>query len=262
MVESSLIYAVARDITEQKRNQALVTLQAEELARSNADLEQFAYVASHDLRAPLRSIVTLAKFIEDDLGEAIPEKSREHLGELKRRALLMQVLTEDLLVYSQAGREPEQLVTVDVADLVRDVVFLLDPPQGFNIVTEGKMPVFETLRGPLEQVLRNLIGNAVKHHDRAEGSVTISSRDLGQFWELAVTDDGPGIAEQDHDRVFRVFQTLEPHQRLEDRGIGLSLVKRIVEAFGGVVGLDRGSGRGATFRFTWPRRMKEDSPTS
>jgi len=262
MVESELIYAVARDITEQKRNQALLERRTEELARSNADLEQFAYVASHDLRAPLRSIVTLAKFIEDDLGDAIPDKTREHLKVLRRRALLMQALTDDLLVYSQARREPEEILEVDTAALVQSVVFLLDPPAGFEIATAGEMPILETVRGPLEQVLRNLIGNAIKHHDRAEGTITISARDLGPFWELAVADNGPGIAAEDHARVFQVFQQLESRRGLEGTGMGLSLVKRIVEGFGGEVGLERGTGRGATFSFTWPKQIREDLPTA
>ncbi len=156
-VESGLIYAVARDITEQKRNQVLLESRTEELARSNADLEQFAYVASHDLRAPLRSIVTLAKFIEDDLGDEIPEQTRAHLIELGRRTLLMKALIDDLLVYAQAGRVSEEIVEVDAARLVRSIAFMLDTPEGFEISFEGEVPIFETFRGPLEQVLRNLI---------------------------------------------------------------------------------------------------------
>jgi len=259
-VESGLIYAVARDITEQKQNQVLLESRTEELARSNADLEQFAYVASHDLRAPLRSIVTLAKFIEDDLGDTIPEKTRGHLQQLQRRTLLMKALTEDLLVYAQAGSTFEKIVEVDAARVVRGISFILDPPEGFEITTEGEMPVFETLRGPLEQVLRNLIGNAVRHHDRAEGTIIVSARDKGGFWELAVHDDGPGITEEDYARVFDVSRQPNAPRGLEGSGMGLTLVQRIVEGFGGEVGVDRGSGRGTTFRFTWPKQMREDSP--
>ncbi len=256
VVETGLIYAVARDITRQKADRELLARQAEELARSNADLEEFAYVASHDLRAPLRSIVNLAKFIEEDLGDAIPERTRGHLEQLRRRALRMKALTDDLLIYSQAGRERDEVVEVDTSALVRDVAFLLDPPDGMVVDVDGSMPVFRTVRGPLEQVLRNLIGNAIKHHDRDEGTILVSSRDLGDSWEFAVTDDGPGIAEEDRKRVFGVFQQVL-RERLEGSGIGLSVVNRIVEAFGSRVELDAANGRGATFRFGWPKRIEE-----
>ncbi len=257
MVNSGLIYAVARDITDKKADRELLARQSKELERSNADLEQFAHVASHDLRAPLRSIVTLANFIEEDLGDAIPAKTKGHLEELRRRALLMKALTDDLLVYSEAGLERDEIVEVDTAALLRDVVFLLDPPDGFTITAEEPLPVFETARGPFEQVLRNLIGNALKHHDRDHGSIVVASRDLGELWEFAVTDDGPGVADTDRAHVFGVFQKLGPGKRLAGSGMGLALVQRIVEGFGGRVTLDSGGGRGATFRFEWPKRIEE-----
>ncbi len=254
VVEQGLIYAVARDITEQKRVQRLLTRQAQELRRSNADLARFAYVASHDLRAPLRSIVNLTRFVEEDLGEGLPEKTRAHLDELRRRALRMKALTDDLLVYSQAGGEGE-IAEVDTGKLVDDIAFLLDPAEGFTVETTGEMPVFETARGPLEQVLRNLIGNALEHHDRSEGRVTVSSRELGEFWELTVRDDGPGIPEDDQDRVFHAFERLGEIGEGGGTGMGLAIVQRIVTSFGGRIHLEPGGGRGATFRFSWPKAI-------
>jgi PAS domain S-box-containing protein len=260
-VESGLIYAVARDITEQKRNQGLLESRTEELARSNADLEQFAYVASHDLRAPLRSIVTLANFIEDDLGDGIPDNTRAHVTELRRRTLLMKALVDDLLVYAQAGRVSEKLVEVDAAQLVRSIAFMLDTPDEFEIRFEGEVPILETFRGPFEQVLRNLLGNAVKHHDRAEGAITITASDRGDFWELAVHDDGPGMTDEAYARIFDVGRQLEAPRGPEISGMGLPIVQRIVEGFGGEVKIDRGEGRGTTSRFTWPKKMPGNSPT-
>ncbi len=257
VVESGRIYAVARDITCQKADQKLLARQAEELARSNADLEEFAYVASHDLRAPLRSIVTLAGFVEEDLGDAVPERTRGHLAELRRRASLMKALTDDLLIFAQAGRERRRPILVDSAELARDIAFLLDPPEGFRIETRGPMPSFETLRGPLEQVLRNLVGNAIKHHDREDGTIEISCRESGEWWEFAVADDGPGIAGDHRARLFGVENRLGSSERRRGRGLGLAVVQRVVERFGGRVGLDSGEGRGATFRFQWPKRIGE-----
>ena len=257
VVESGLIYAVARDITEQKENQVLLERQTEELARSNADLEQFAYVASHDLRAPLRSIATLASFVEDDLGDAIAEETRNHLIQLRRRTLLMKALTDDLLVYAQAGRESEEIAEVDAARLVRGIAFMLDSPEGFEIKFEGDAPIFHTLRGPLEQVLRNLVGNAVKHHDRDQGQIVVSASDKGDFWEITVQDDGPGITEGDYLHIFDRDRQPQARQGLKGSGMGLPLVQRVVEGFGGRVEVDRPGGRGTTIHFTWPKMMPE-----
>ncbi len=258
MVDEGLIYAVARDITQQKADRRQLREQAVELARSNADLEQFAHVASHDLRAPLRSIVTLAGFIEQDLGEAIPPKTQGHLAELRRRSLLMQALTDDLLVYSQAGREREDAAEVDTAALVRDIAFLLDPPDAYEIVADRSLPVIETVRGPLEQVLRNLIANAVKHRDRDDGEVRVSARDAGERWEFTVADDGPGIGDGDRAQVSSVLEGGQPDAGAEGWGMGLALVQRIVGRFDGRARLEAASERGASFRFEWPKRIMEE----
>ena len=263
VVESGLIYAVARDITEQKRNQALLERRTQELARSNADLEQFAYVASHDLRAPLRSIAMLSRFIEDDLGDEIPEETREHLIQLRRRTLLMKALIDDLLVYSQAGRATENLGEVDAARLVRGIAFMIDPPDGFEITFEGEPPVFKTLRGPLEQVMRNLIGNAVKHHDRDQGKIVVTALDRGDFWELTVHDDGPGITPENFDRISDSSRQNEARRELRGSGMGLPIVQRLVESFGGEVQIAPEEGRGTTIHFTWPKQIGEKlSPSS
>ncbi len=250
-----LIYAVARDVTEHRRTQDLITRQAAELARSNADLEQFAYAASHDLRAPLRAITTLTGWIEDELGPDPGEKVAAHLAQMRSRVRRMELLTDDLLKYARAGSGHSEIVRVDTAALVNDTVSMLAPPAGLRIVAEPGMPVLETARAPLEQILRNLIGNAIKHHDRPDGSVAVSARDRGAFVEISVEDDGPGIPEGFRDRLFKMFQKLESRDRVEGNGLGLALVKRTVESHGGKVWLDPRAGRGAIFRFTWPRRL-------
>ncbi len=258
-VHSGLIYAVARDITEQKRDRLLLERRTEELARSNSDLEQFAYVASHDLRSPLRSIANLARFIEDDLADSLPEKTLEHLLQLRRRTLLMKALVDDLLVYSQAGPGTEEIVEVNASRLVRRIAFMLDSPADFEIDFEGEDLVFETLRGPLEQVLRNLVGNAVKHHDRDTGKVVISAREEGEFWEFSVHDDGPGMTDEAYARTFDVERQTEAAEGLNVSGMGLPIVQRIVEGFGGEMRIERGEERGTTTRFTWPKKIREDS---
>lgn len=250
-----LIYAVARDVTEHRRIQDLINRQAAELARSNAALEQFAYAASHDLRAPLRAITTLTGWIEEKLGPDRGDEVGGHLAQLRSRAQRMELLTDDLLKYARAGRVHSEVASVDTAALVDEAVFLLGPREGLRVVVEPGMPVLETARAPLEQILRNLIGNALKYHDRPEGRVVVSARDQGELVEFSVEDDGPGIPEEFRSRLFKMFQKLESRDRVEGNGIGLALVKRLVESHGGQVWLDPATGRGATFRFTWPRRL-------
>jgi PAS domain S-box-containing protein len=256
MAEKGLIYAIARDITDRKRMELLMARQSEELARSNADLEQFAYVASHDLRAPLRAIGNLSEWIEEDLSGELPDKVREHITTLRGRVTRMENLIDDLLKYSRAGHESGEICRVDSAEMIRDVASLLAPPDGFVIEAVPPMPVFDAAKAPLEQVFRNLIGNAVKHHDRPSGKIVVSARDLGEWFEFSVGDDGPGIPEQAHETVFKMFHKLESRDRVEGTGMGLALVKRIVECHGGEVHIASSPDRGSTFRFTWPKTIE------
>ena len=248
-----LIVAVARDVTEQKRMQAQLERQGRELARSNADLEAFAAVASHDLRAPLRAVSHLARWIEEDVDAGNREELRRHIDELRSRVERMQRLVGDLLEYSRAGAAAEEAAErVDTGALARDVVFLLSPPPGFTIEVEPAMPVLTTVRTPLETVLRNLVGNAIKHHDRPDGRIAVSARPRqAGVWEFTVSDDGPGIPPHLHGKLFRMFERLDARKDVPGSGIGLALVERIVSRHGGTVAVSS-EGRGATFRFTWP----------
>lgn len=255
--EQGLIYAVGRDVTEHKLLEELSERQAHELERSNADLEQFASIASHDLRAPLRGIENLSEWIMEDLPEDLPEPARVHLEQLRRRVRRMQALTDDLLMYSRAALVPQGISRVDTAALVDEMTALLGPREGFEIVAEGPMPILETAKAPLEQVLRNLIGNALKHHDRERGRVTVSVREVAGVYEFRVADDGPGVPEDSRSHVFQMFQRLESHDRIEGSGIGLALVKRLVERAGGRVWIESALTRGSVFCFTWPARIAD-----
>ena len=250
-VEKGQIYATARDITDQVRIQ-------EELARSNADLEQFAYAASHDLRAPLRGIVNLSEWIEEDMPGGLPEKVKEHLKNLRERAHRMEALTDDLLRYSRVGRVADEVTEVDTAALVEDVASLLELPEGFVLGIEEPLPRFLTHKAPLEQVFRNLIGNAIKHHDRKEGVIEVRVSELGpKVFEFSVTDDGPGISPEYRRKIFDMFHQLRPRDEIGGTGMGLALVRRIVETHGGRILVEANPERGSTFRFTWPRKIEE-----
>jgi len=240
------------DITEQREIERERERRRQELTRSNADLEEFAYVVSHDLKAPLRGIAHLAEWITEDIGTSASADTLENLRLLDERVKRLQTLQDALLSYARVGRINSAIEDVDIADLVSDIATLLAPPTGFVVACETPTPVLRARRAPLRVVLENLIGNALKHHDRAEGRVVVSARERGEMMEFRVTDDGPGIPPQYHDRIFTIFQTLGNRGDAQAGGIGLAIVKRQVESHGGAVRVESAPpARGTTFVFTW-----------
>jgi two-component system, LuxR family, sensor kinase FixL len=244
--------AFVRDISQRKASEEQIRRYATELERSNRELNDFAYSASHDLRSPLRAVAQMAAWIAEDHGAELSEDVRNDLGLMQRRVNRMQALLDDMLEYARVGRSDGDLSHVDCGQLAREIVETLHLPSEFT-VDVSPMPVLLTHRTPLHQVLRNLIGNAVKHHDRATGRVEVSALDHGDHIEFLVRDDGPGIAQSYHEQIFRMFTTLKPRDAVEGSGMGLALVKKIVEGRGGDISLDSAEGRGATFRVRWPR---------
>lgn len=228
---------------------------SEELARSNRDLEEFAYVASHDLRAPLRAIKNLVEWMDEDLRKVLDDDSREKMRLLVNRVGRLETLIADLLEYSRAGRILGKTSRVDVGKLIETVIELLSPPKTFEVAATTAMPTLETVGAPLQQVISNLISNAIKHHDRPAGRIEIACRDTGDYYEFRVSDDGPGIPSKYHERVFKLFETLKPRDEVEGSGIGLSVVRRTVEKLGGTIRLDSSDSRGTTFTFTWPKSL-------
>jgi signal transduction histidine kinase len=233
--------------------EARVRERTAELERSNRELNQFAYVASHDLKAPLRAIDNLANWISEDTAHLLPPRSAEHLAKLRGRVRRMDKLLDDLLAYSRAGRTRPPAETVHLDLLVQDITNVLAPPPGFTITLQQPAPVLHTPRVSLELVLRNLIGNALKHHHQQSGHIHICAVERGGWVEFTVTDDGPGIEPQYHERIFEMYQTLKPRDQTEGSGMGLTIVKKLVESYGGAIAIESAPGQGTTFRFTWPQ---------
>jgi PAS domain S-box-containing protein len=219
------------------------------------ELDQFAYVASHDLKAPLRGIANLAQWIQEDLGEGLGPESRKHIALLQRRVRRMEALIDGILAYSRAGRRLKSPERVDTGALVREAIELLAPPPEVTIEVPTEMPTLEAERVPLQQVFINLIGNAVKYAraKRTDVVVRVSWCDAGDAVEFAVSDNGPGIAPEYHERIWGMFETLETRDKVEGTGIGLSVVKKVVETRGGRAWVESSPGQGATFRFAWPK---------
>jgi signal transduction histidine kinase len=163
-------------------------------------------------------------------------------------------MIDGLLEYSRAGRVKVAIETVAVLDLLTEVIDSLDPLPPFTVQIEPPMPVLKTKPLLLGQVFANLISNAIKHHHRPDGCVRVSAREQPEYYEFAVSDDGPGIAPEYHDKIFTIFQTIKTCDPQESTGIGLSIVKKIIEAEGGVIHLESQLGKGSTFRFTWPKQ--------
>ncbi|MGI9260368.1 MAG: sensor histidine kinase [Gammaproteobacteria bacterium] len=248
------IFATATDITDRRRFELELEEKQKELMRSNKDLEQFAYVASHDLKAPLRAIDVLVQWLRDDLEGYEDGEVQENLNLLGQRTRRLSHLLDDLLAYSRLGRQVGDVVELDSSAMVRDLVELMGAPEGISVEIDGTLPVFDTYPVPLEQVLRNLIGNAVKHHPGPEGRISVSCEVTDDFFVFAVADDGEGIAREHADRVFKMFQTLKPRDEVEGSGMGLAIVSRIVEWQGGRVWFeDRPDSRGTVFKFQWQR---------
>ncbi|WP_158922726.1 response regulator [Acidisphaera sp. S103] len=240
----------ARQLAEMRAAQ----LVAESAARRRVEGEMHAliHVASHDLKAPLLAIMHLAQWIGEDIGPAMSPETVEHLGLLRRRVARLQMLMDGLLAYLHVGSVDCFVEDVDIAELVNDIVAMLAPSPGFVVTYDGSLTMLRTYRRPIRVILENLIGNALKHHDRAEGRVVILARLAAGVAEFRVSDDGPGISPRFHDRIFVIFQTLAGRDDLESCGIGLAMVKKIVESHGGHVQVESAPpARGTTFVFTW-----------
>jgi PAS domain S-box-containing protein len=244
--EGGLVLAAVTDITRRKTMEL-------ELRQANANLEEFSYAASHDLKSPLQGIAELIEWIVEDLGgRETPEIARNfrRIGDRIRR---LEQIIDDLLIYARAGITSTEVAPVEPRALIAGVLEIQPLPPAFQISLRVDAEPFVTSKTPLEAVLRNLIGNAVKHHDRQAGKVDIRVEDAGQYCVFTVSDDGPGIPVAAQERVFRMFQTLSPANR-GDSGIGLALSKRFVEAHGGRIALESADGvRGTSFRVWWPR---------
>lgn len=221
----------------------------DELERSNRDLEQFAYVASHDLRAPLRAISNLTTWLEEDFGEGLSGKGREYVDLMHNRVARLEDMITSLLEFSRVGRDGQPPVAVDVGVLVAELRELLDIPRGVEIQTEASLPVVRANPVELRQVLQNLLSNAVRF---ARSEVVVAVRPRDEEWVIEVRDDGPGIEPAYREKIWNLFQRLESRDREEGTGLGLALVRRAAQHWGGDAWLESTPGEGAAFYVSLP----------
>jgi len=248
---------IASDITERKRAEAELEERTKQVEAANKELKDFAYIVSHDLKAPLRAVSNLVRWIEKDYKDAVDEDGKELINLLLGRVKRMNNLIDGVLQYSRIGRIREKEKVVDLNAVAEEAINLIGTPDNIQITIEDRLPSVRGGKTRLGQVFQNLLDNAIKFMDKPGGEVKIGCADEGTHWRLSVADNGPGIDEGYHEKIFQVFQTLTPRDELESTGIGLTLVKKVIENAGGRIWVESTAGKGSTFFFTLPKNGGE-----
>ena len=220
------------------------------------ELKDFAYVVSHDLQSPLRAISQLAGWLQDDYAEILDDTGKRNLNLLRGRVKRMRRLINGLLEYSRIGRSEEREQTLDLNQVIHETAALVASPDKVRIVVDGLLPSVRCHPPHIELVFRNLVDNAVKFMDKPNGLVRITCNDEGDHWLFCVSDNGPGIDPKYSEKIFQIFQTLASRDEFESTGIGLTMVRKIVELNGGRVWLESELGKGSTFFFTLPQYLE------
>jgi PAS domain S-box-containing protein len=247
---ASRMLGLVADITDRKLAQAA-------LAERNNELDSFVHTVSHDLKAPLRAISNLSVWIEEDLEGQLPPDNQQQFQLLRARVKRMESMVDNLLLYARSGRQEAHLETFNLTELLSEIIDSIAPPESFRIEIEPPLPTLTTKRLFLSQVFANLISNAVKHHTSVMGNLHISAIEHPDCHEFIIKDDGPGIAPEHHEQVFAIFQTLKGKDNSDSTGIGLAIVKKIVETEAGTIRLESRLGQGTTFYVTWPKSHQQ-----
>jgi len=225
----------------------------EELSRSNEELDRFAYAASHDLKSPLLNIHFLLDLIREDTGNQLPEPIADNFDKLQRTVTRMETLLESLLSYSRVGQAEDIPSQLDLRHLLNEVTGLLVLPPSVAVIIPDDLPNVVAPRGAMIRIFSNLINNALKHAEQYNLQVDITWQDEGEHYAFTVGDNGVGIPQDYHERIFKMFESLHPHTKSGGTGMGLSLVKKTLDHHGGAISLDSAPGKGARFTFTWPK---------
>jgi signal transduction histidine kinase len=221
------------------------------LKRKNTELDQFAHIVSHDLKAPLRGIANVLTWIEEDHAKELTPKVAEYLQLINGRVARSENLIQGMLSYARIGKDVQAKEEVNVEELIKDILENLPVQRGITITVQQPMPVLFTEKIPLMQVFSNLISNALKYHNKEGGTINIYSKDSGSRCWFFVADNGPGIAAVYHEKIFKIFQTLTERDTFESTGVGLAIIKKIIEERNEEINIESEPGKGTTFSFTW-----------
>ncbi len=239
-----------QEIIQRQQSQERMAELLKAVKSANQDLNDFAYVVSHDLKAPLRGISSLSEWLLSDYGAQFDDEGQELVRLLISRVKKMYALIDGILQYSRAGSYREQKTQVNLNDVVRDVIDLLAPPENIQIEITSTLPIISAETTRIKQIFQNLLSNAIKFIDKPEGKIIINCTEDNIYWQFSIVDNGLGIEEKYFTKIFQIFQKLSNDDNSDSTGIGLSLVKKIVELYGGTVWIESEVGQGSKFYFT------------
>ncbi len=248
---------LSKEIAERKKAEQHQDRLLKQLEKINQELKDFAHIVSHDLKAPLRGIKILAELISKDYADKLDSDGKEKISLLNNRVDRMHNLIEGVLQYSRVGRVEEEKAIVNLSELITEIIDTLSPPKNISIAVENELPTIECGRTRIMQVFQNLLSNAIKYMDKPQGQIKVGCVEEDEFWKFSVADNGPGIEEEYFEKIFQIFQTISTHNEFESTGIGLTLVKKIVEMYGGKIWIQSKVGEGSTFFFTLPKQKIE-----
>ena len=242
----------SRVLDETRKRAAELEEAYRKLGNVNQELKDFAHIVSHDLKAPLRGIKTLANWILSDCADKLGDQANEQMNLLLERVERMYQLIEGVLQYSRAGRAGEKPKQVNLNDLIPEIVSMVVPPENITVTIENELPVIECEETHIMQIFQNLLSNAIKYMDKPEGWIKIGCVEQDGFWKFSVADNGPGIEEKHFEKIFKIFQALPTSPNFQGTGVGLTVAKKIVELYDGKIWLESKVDEGSTFFFTLP----------
>jgi signal transduction histidine kinase len=252
----SIYYALERRKEHDKAEKRLAKL-IEDLQSVNKELKDFAYVVSHDLKAPLRAIKILADWLATDYTDKLGQNGKEQIDLLISRVDRMHKLIDGILQYSRIGRRKERPVYMDLNELIPKIIETLGHIGNIKIEVKNQLPTIFAEQSCIFQIFQNLLSNAVKYMDKPNGQIEVASSEQDGCWKFAVTDNGKGIEPKNFEKIFQIFQTLTPKDQMESIGVGLTIVKKIVETYGGRIWVESQLGIGSSFCFTLPKSKQQ-----
>lgn len=247
------------DISKIKDAEEETMAYAKNLEKINKELDQFAYVVSHDLKAPLRAINNLSEWIEEDIEEVMDEDTKNNMNLLRSRVKRMEGLINGILEYSRVGRIKAKISHVELNQFFHDLKEANQTKENIQFDIPQNLPTIHTERVTLYQVLQNFISNAIKYNTSDSIKVKIRFEIHPPFYYFSICDNGPGIAKEYIEKIFVIFQTLQARDKIESTGVGLAIVKKIVEDKGGEIKVNSEIGKGSTFKFSWPIIIKNET---
>ena len=260
--EEYVFSAFVRDITNRKEAEERREKLLKQLEEANSELKDFAYIVSHDLKAPLRAIGSLAHWIAEDYEALFDEEGQEQLRLMIGRVGRMNDLINGILDYSRVGRSHNESEWVDLQALLENLIASLDIPANYEVELSGNFPTVFINPIRIQQVFQNLISNSLKYIDKPKGKVEIGTNEQAKEWVFWVKDNGPGIDPKYHERIFRIFQTLRPRDEVEATGVGLSIVKKTLGLYQGEIWVESSLGEGSTFKFSLPKEINLSNQAS